>query len=78
VGEVTIGVSVLIAAVGAILRYAVADHVDSIDLAMVGLILMIAGGVGLVAGLILGASRRRDVVVGRAAVVRRTYDDPVI
>ena len=58
----TIGMSILVAAIGAILRYAVADHIDNVDLRMVGLILMIAGAVGFVAGLILSATRRRDVV----------------
>ena len=74
----TIGVSILIAAAGAILRYAVADSVDNVDLRMVGLILMIAGAVGLVVGLIQLAAQRRDVVERRGVVVRRTYDDPVV
>jgi hypothetical protein len=70
----TIGLSILLAATGAVLRYAVADNVDAVDLRMVGLIMMIAGVVGLVAGLILDASRRRGVVVERP--VSRTYDEP--
>ena len=75
----TIGVSILVAAIGAILRYAVADNVDNVDLRMVGLILMIAGAVGLVAGLIMAAAHRRGTVVeGPGVVVRRTYDDPVL
>ena len=74
----TIGLSILIAAVGAVLRYAVADNVDNVDLRMVGLILMIAGAVGLVLGLVLAAMHRRDVVAG-PGVVRRTYhDEPVL
>lgn len=72
----TIGMSILVAAIGAILRYAVADHVDNVDLRMVGLILMIAGAVGLVAGLIMAAANRRTVAGGNV-VVRRTYDEPV-
>ena len=73
----TIGLSILIAATGAILRYAVADNVDNVDLRMVGLILMIAGAVGLVAGLVMSAARRRTVVE-RPGTVRRTYyDEPV-
>jgi hypothetical protein len=75
----TIGISILVAATGAILRYAVADHVDNVDLRMIGLILMIAGVVGLVAGIIANAARRREVVVERPGyVVRKTYDDPVV
>lgn len=61
----TIGASILLAAVGAVLRYAVADNVNDVDLRMIGLILMIAGGIGLVVGVILAASRRRTVVVDR-------------
>ena len=34
----TIGLSILIAATGAVLRYAVADNVENVDLRMVGLI----------------------------------------
>lgn len=55
----TIGISIFIGAVGAILRYAVADEIDAVDLRMVGLILMIAAGVGLVLGLIQTANQRR-------------------
>jgi hypothetical protein len=73
----TIGLSILIAATGAVLRYAVADNIDSVDLRMVGLILMIAGAVGLVAGLILTATRRRDaVVVDRPGTVRSVDQSP--
>jgi hypothetical protein len=63
---VTIGASIFLAAVGAILRYAVDDRIAGIDLAMVGLILIIAGAVGLVAGLaLLYSPRDRDVVRDR-------------
>ncbi|MEO6987033.1 MAG: DUF6458 family protein [Aquihabitans sp.] len=55
----TFGVSIFLGAVGAILRYAVADQVDNVDLRMIGLILMIAAAVGIVIGLIqMGTSRR--------------------
>ena len=47
----TIGTSIFVIALGAILRYAVNDSIESIDLEIVGLILMIAGAVGLVIGL---------------------------
>jgi hypothetical protein len=70
----TIGVSILIAAAGAILRYAVADHVDNVDLGMIGLILMIAGAIGFVVALIATLARRRDVVYDRPVV--RTYEEP--
>ena len=60
----TIGASIFLAAVGAILRYAVEDRISGVDLATVGLILIIAGAVGLVAGLALlygPWNRDRDV-----------------
>ncbi len=47
----TIGASIFLAAVGAILRYAVEDSISGVDLQTVGLILIIAGVVGFVAGL---------------------------
>ena len=57
----TFGVSIFLAAVGAILRYAVADQIEDVDLRMIGLILMIAGAVGLVLGLVQLSTRRRVV-----------------
>ncbi len=57
----TIGASIFLAAVGAILRYAVEDSISGVDLATVGLILIIAGFVGFVAGLAMTmAPRDRD------------------
>jgi len=58
--------------VGAILRYAVTDSISGIDLATVGLILMIAGIVGLVIGLFMYASARRTAYV---APERERYVD---
>jgi hypothetical protein len=55
----TVGGSLLLIAVGAILRYAVTDTISGVDLAMIGLILMIVGIVGLVIGLFMYASARR-------------------
>jgi hypothetical protein len=48
---VTIGASIFLLAVGAIARYAVRDSWDVVDIPTVGLILMIAGALGLVIGL---------------------------
>ena len=62
----TIGASIFLAAIGAILRYAVEDRISGIDLATVGLILIIAGAVGLIAGLaLLYGPRDREVVRDR-------------
>ena len=49
----TIGTSLFIIAIGAILRYAVTTHVAGINVHTAGLILMIVGIVGLVLGLFL-------------------------
>jgi hypothetical protein len=59
----TVGGSIFLVAVGAILRYAVTDSISGINLATVGLILMIAGIVGLVIGLFMYANTRRTPVV---------------
>jgi hypothetical protein len=50
-GAVTIGGSIFLIAIGAIARYAVRDQWAAVDIPTVGLILMIAGAVGLVIGL---------------------------
>ena len=66
---VTIGTSILLIAVGAILRYAVNVHSSTININTVGLILMIAGILGLILSLLYTAfwadrtARRRDVYV---------------
>jgi len=63
----TVGGSIFLIAVGAILYFATNLHVAHISIDTVGLILMIAGGAGLILGLLQQTmwSRRaqRDVVV---------------
>jgi hypothetical protein len=61
----TVGASIFLIAVGAILRYAVTDSLSGVDLATIGLILMIAGIVGLLIGLFLLTTSRRDAHVVR-------------
>ena len=59
-----IGGSLVLIAVGAILRYAVADTIDSVDVPMVGTILMVVGAIGLVVSLfqtLVWRDRRRVV-----------------
>jgi uncharacterized membrane protein YfcA len=51
----TIGTSLFLIAVGAILKYAVTVHVEGVNVHTVGLILMITGIVGLAIGLYLFA-----------------------
>ena len=50
--DMTIGTSVLLIAVGAILKYAVTAHVSGIDLQTVGVILMLVGILGLILSLL--------------------------
>jgi hypothetical protein len=67
---VTIGSSIVLIAIGAILYFAVTADISGIELQTVGLILMILGVLGLVLGLIL-MSRRRAAPVEREPVVER-------
>jgi Domain of unknown function (DUF6458) len=54
----TVGASIFLIAVGAILRYAVTTTVAGIDIQTVGLILMIAGIIGLLIGLFILVTER--------------------
>jgi hypothetical protein len=54
----TIGASIFLIAVGAILKYAVDVTVSGIEIQTIGLILMIAGAIGLVIGLFVMFSDR--------------------
>jgi Domain of unknown function (DUF6458) len=68
----TIGSSLFLIAVGAILRYAVKDEWKAVDIPTVGLILMIAGAVGFLLGLYLTFVRGRpDPTLGEPAPPRR-------
>ena len=67
-----IGVSVFLFAVGAILTFAVSATVSGIDIATVGVILMVAGALGLL--MTLAVFGRRDVGSTRQTVVDE-YDD---
>jgi Domain of unknown function (DUF6458) len=69
-----IGASLFLIAVGAILKWAVTDHVSGIDLQVTGVVLMIVGIVGLVLELAIWATRRNSTVVTRSPGA--TYVDP--
>jgi hypothetical protein len=56
----TIGVAIFLIAVGAILRYAVTVSISDVKLDTVGLILMIAGIVGLVISVAITFANRDD------------------
>jgi hypothetical protein len=72
----TTGTSILLIAVGAILRYAVTASVSGISLTTVGLILMIAGILGLVLSLLymFVLSPRRSQVVRERVSERGPYE----
>lgn len=58
-----IGSSLVLIAIGAILKFAVTTSVSGISLSTVGVILMVVGIAGLVISLVLvSAARRTDVV----------------
>jgi hypothetical protein len=73
--SMALGTSLFLIAVGAILRYAVSDSLEAIDLPTIGLILMIVGIIGLLISLftmtLWDRDRRRGVVEERRVVDRR-------
>ena len=73
----TFGGSLFLVALGAILRYAVKDSIEGVDLATAGLILMIIGAVGFLIALYLTFVRREplagDRVVQERVVERDRY-----
>jgi hypothetical protein len=76
-----LGTSLFLIAVGAILRYAVSDSLEGIDVPTIGLILMVVGIIGLLISLftmtLWDRDRRRGVVEERRVVERRDpYRDP--
>jgi hypothetical protein len=76
----TTGSSIFLIAVGAILRYAVTTSVSGISLQTVGLILIIAGILGLVLSLfyMLALNPRRGRVVRDRVIERDPYEDPPV
>jgi hypothetical protein len=54
----TFGASLFLLAVGAILRYAVKDSIEGVDLQTAGLILMLVGAVGFLIALYVTFVRR--------------------
>jgi hypothetical protein len=71
------GTSIFLIAVGAILRYAVTATVSGISLETVGLILMIAGVIGLALSLLfMFSARPRGQVVRERVIERDPYEEP--
>ena len=69
----TVGTSIFLIAVGAILKFAVHTSVSGLSIQTIGVILMVAGVVGLILSffwLTMWRDRRRDVVVEERPYVR--------
>jgi len=66
-----IGTSIFLIAVGAILKFAVTATISGIELATVGVILMVVGIIGLLVSVMFMAQASRGAVVTRDRVVER-------
>jgi beta-lactamase regulating signal transducer with metallopeptidase domain len=74
----TIGSSILLIAIGAILKYAVTAHVSGIDIQTAGTVLLIVGIVGLILSVIYTfySSRQRTSEVRVRDERDPRYNDP--
>ena len=70
----SLGLGIVLFAIGAILTWALNVTVEWIDLQMVGIILMVAGGIVIVLGIILLARRRRSIATSQTSVDPATGD----
>ena len=63
----TLGTSIFLLAVGAIMKFAITDRVENINLETVGVILMIAGAIGILLSLLVAPrwGRREEIVEDR-------------
>ncbi|HEU4755997.1 MAG TPA: DUF6458 family protein [Agromyces sp.] len=64
----SLGLGIVLFAIGAVLAFALNVAVDWINLQMVGVILMIAGAVVIVLGIVLMARRRSAISTSRTMV----------
>ncbi len=69
-----IGTSIFLIALGAILRWGVADAIEGINLPVIGLILMVVGVIGLLISLFFLSSWRRGPAPAERTVVRDRRD----
>lgn len=70
----SLGLGIVLVVIGAILTYALNVTVDWIDLQLVGYILMVAGAVIIVIGIILLVRRRRTIATSHTSVDPTTGD----
>ena len=72
----TIGGSIALIVIGAILRFAISYSPSGIDLQLVGVILIIAGVVGLIISLVwMFGRRRRTVTTTRTPNATEVYEE---
>ena len=75
----TIGGSIALIVIGAILRFAVTWTPDGIDLQLVGVIVMLGGIAGLIISLAFLFARRRSATAGTTEVYEeRRYQEPPV
>ena len=72
----TLGGSMALIILGAILRFAITWKPDNIDLQVVGLILMIGGAIGLVASIAFMMAKRRQRYSAEVYETRRYVEPP--
>lgn len=70
----SIGLGIVLFAIGAVFAFALNLTVDWINLQMVGYILMVAGAVVVIIGIVLLARRRSSVATSRTTVDPATGD----
>lgn len=69
-----IGGSIFLAAVGAILAFAVRDSISGVDLRMIGYILMAAGIIAAIISLVVARPRSATTTVQEGNVTRTTSE----
>ena len=72
----TIGGSIALIVIGAILKWGILWHPQNVDLQLIGVILMIAGVVGLIIGIALQVTRRRQRASAQVYEERRYTQPP--
>jgi hypothetical protein len=72
----TIGGSIALIVIGAILKWGILWHPQNVDLQLIGVILMIAGVVGLIIAIAFQVTRRRQRASAQVYEERRYTQPP--